>query len=191
MLCYVMLCYIILYYVILYYVILYYASLTGPLPCLTFTFASLGMRGRLAAQPVPTLSRAARILRQKTWFSQTQCEFNHPAWTRFGFASSSPQLLQGATPNLPTKVIPAKTHWLKISRKFPMDMRIPPLEIKILPESSEIQSLSSEIGRTLQRPDSARPSLSLYNIILLHYCFNCNIGVYIYIYVYLSLSLYI
>ena len=36
------------------------------------------------------------------------------------------------TPNLPTKNLPAKTAWLKLSGKFPMDMRIPPLTIKIL-----------------------------------------------------------
>ena len=36
------------------------------------------------------------------------------------------------TPNLPTNIIPAKIRWLKLSGKFPMVMRIPPLNIQIL-----------------------------------------------------------
>ena len=31
------------------------------------------------------------------------------------------------TSNLPTKIIPTKICWLKISGEFPMDVRIPPL----------------------------------------------------------------
>ena len=31
------------------------------------------------------------------------------------------------TPNLPTKIIPAQIAWLKLSRKSPVDMRIPPM----------------------------------------------------------------
>ena len=38
------------------------------------------------------------------------------------------------TPNLPTKSLPAKICRLNISGEFPMDMRIPPLRIKILLE---------------------------------------------------------
>ena len=43
-------------------------------------------------------------------------------------------------PNLPTKIIPAKMRWLNISRKLPMDMRVPPLKTKILLESSPLKS---------------------------------------------------
>ena len=32
-----------------------------------------------------------------------------------------------ATPNLPTNIIPTKIAGLKLSGKYPMDMRIPPL----------------------------------------------------------------
>ena len=40
------------------------------------------------------------------------------------------------TPNLPTKIIPTKIASLKLSGRFPMDMRIPPLRIKLLLESN-------------------------------------------------------
>ena len=56
-----------------------------------------------------------------------------------------------STPNLTTKTIPTKIARLTISGNFPMDMRIPPLKVKILLESnkpSEIQNLSTEIGRS-------------------------------------------
>ena len=38
----------------------------------------------------------------------------------------------GTMPNLPAKIVPTKIYWLKLSWKFPMDLRIPPLEVKIL-----------------------------------------------------------
>ena len=41
------------------------------------------------------------------------------------------------TPSLPTEIIPAKICWLKLSGKSPMDMKIPPLTIKIMPESTK------------------------------------------------------
>ena len=44
------------------------------------------------------------------------------------------------TPSLPTKIIPAKIPWLKISGKSPMDMRIPPLKIKIMLDSNPLKS---------------------------------------------------
>ena len=47
---------------------------------------------------------------------------------------------QAITPNLPTKIIPAKIRWLKLPGKSPMDMRIPPLKLKILLESSPLKS---------------------------------------------------
>ena len=46
----------------------------------------------------------------------------------FAFLAASGE--RKPTPNLPTKIIPAKICWLKYSGKFPMDMGIPPLEIQ-------------------------------------------------------------
>ena len=46
------------------------------------------------------------------------------------------------TPNPPTKIIHAKIRRLETSGKFPMDMRVPPLEIKILLESNLLKSRS-------------------------------------------------
>ena len=37
-------------------------------------------------------------------------------------------------PNLPTKIIPTKTAWLKLSGKFPMGLGIPPLKINTMLE---------------------------------------------------------
>ena len=54
-------------------------------------------------------------------------------WERlFGFSTGAP--------NLPAKIIPAKIRRLKLSGRFPMDMRIPPLKIKILLESEPLKS---------------------------------------------------
>ena len=39
-----------------------------------------------------------------------------------------------------TKNLPAEIAWLKLSGKFPMDMRIPPLNVKILLESNPLES---------------------------------------------------
>ena len=44
------------------------------------------------------------------------------------------------TPNLPTKIIPTKICGLKMSGKFPLDMRIPALKLKILLESNPLKS---------------------------------------------------
>ena len=47
---------------------------------------------------------------------------------------------EAITPNLPTKITPTMIAWLKLSRKFPMGLRIPPLRIKILLESKPLKS---------------------------------------------------
>ena len=55
------------------------------------------------------------------------------------------------TPNLPTNIPPTNIARLKLSGKFPMGLKIPPLKIKITPESnkpSEIHNVSTRIGRT-------------------------------------------
>ena len=44
------------------------------------------------------------------------------------------------TPNLPTKNLPAKIAWLKFCGKLSMDIRIPPLNIKIMLESNPLKS---------------------------------------------------
>ena len=44
------------------------------------------------------------------------------------------------TPNLPTKIIPTKIRRLEVSGKFHMDVRTPPLRIKILLESNPQKS---------------------------------------------------
>ena len=53
--------------------------------------------------------------------------------------SQAPPPMDG-TPNLPAKIVPTKTPWLKLSGRFPMDLRIPPLKLKILLESSPLKS---------------------------------------------------
>ena len=75
------------------------------------------------------------------------------------------------TPNLPTKIIPTKIRLLNISWRFPMDMRIPPLKIKILLENkpSEIQNLSTEIGRSQLAWPARRPIFLPCNIYNYYY----------------------
>ena len=46
-------------------------------------------------------------------------------WDRDAWASAP------GTPNLPTEIIPTKIPWLKLSGKSPMDMRIPPLKLRL------------------------------------------------------------
>ena len=62
-------------------------------------------------------------------------------------------MVLGATPILPTKSLPTKSCSLKPSGKFPMDLRIPPLNFKKLPESKPLKS------RILVGRLGARPSL--------------------------------
>ena len=44
------------------------------------------------------------------------------------------------TPNLPTKIIPTKICWLKLSGKFPKGLEILPLKMKILLEPNPLKS---------------------------------------------------
>ena len=44
------------------------------------------------------------------------------------------------TPNFPSQIIHTEIAWLKLSGKFPMDLRIPPLNIKIVLESNPLKS---------------------------------------------------
>ena len=47
----------------------------------------------------------------------------------------------GVTPDLPTNITPTNIAWLRLSRKFPMDLGIPPLIIKIMLESNPLKSI--------------------------------------------------
>ena len=60
-------------------------------------------------------------------------------WRSRQKSPSSPASDMG-TPSLPTKIIPAKIASLKLSRKLPMCLGIPPLNIKILLESNPPKS---------------------------------------------------
>ena len=64
------------------------------------------------------------------------------AWFRFrqpwGGQAATKRLEH--TPNLPTKSIPTKIRWRRISWKFPLVMRTPPLEVKIMLESNSLKS---------------------------------------------------
>ena len=62
-----------------------------------------------------------------------------------------------ATLSLPTKIIPAKIRWLKLSGKFPMNMRVPPLEIKILIKSNPLKPWAL-VRRLAVLPDVIIPS---------------------------------
>ena len=67
------------------------------------------------------------------------------------------------TPNLPTEIIPTKIPRLKLSGEFPADMRIPPLEIKILLESNPLKSrifVRRLAVHTVPAPLSANRSLA-------------------------------
>ena len=44
------------------------------------------------------------------------------------------------TPNLPTNIVPTNIARVKLSGRLPMDMRIPPLQIKIMLESNPLKS---------------------------------------------------
>ena len=44
------------------------------------------------------------------------------------------------TPNLPTNIMPTKIARLKLSGKSPMDLRIPPIQIKVMLESNPLES---------------------------------------------------
>ena len=116
------------------------------------------------------------------------------------------------TPNLPNQFIPTKICWLRISRKFPVDLGIPPLSNKILLESnstrfsrfSEIQNSTrlatrfhqilrnpesyycTEIGRTAPR-ESARWTHAAREQakVYVYVCMYIYLSIYIYIYIYI------
>ena len=54
------------------------------------------------------------------------------------------------TPNPPTDIIPSKIARLRLSGRFPMGLGIPPLNIKMLPESNPLKSIML-VGRLAVR----------------------------------------
>ena len=98
-----------------------------------------------------------------------------------------------STPNFPN-IIPTKIAWLKLSRKCPMDMRIPPLGIKIVPESNPPKSmmLVGRLGVWLQWTFAAwSQGRTASEGVARARAANRDREVCVYIYIYLSLSLYI
>ena len=70
---------------------------------------------------------AMRVARHSTAHSQVGCAPKMPVLPAFSSCS---------TPNLPTYTIPTNIAWLKLSGKSPMDMKTPPLKIKMMLESN-------------------------------------------------------
>ena len=79
-------------------------------------------------------------------------------------------LKHNGTPNLPTNIIPTNIAWLKLSGKCPMDMRIPPLWIKIMLESNPLKStilvgrlgvVSQSLPEQICSPSRARGNWSM------------------------------
>ena len=118
-----------------------------PLPfCLT---ASRRGRDKRCHRRSAAISHNQHLKRcGKLWQHVLYLWQNVRAWTKYnkmyGMFLYFPKIpwpsLEASAPNLPTKIIPTKIHWLNISGKFPMDMRIPPLTLKILPESNPLKS---------------------------------------------------
>ena len=91
------------------------------------------------------------------------------------------------TPNLLTKIIPAKISCLKISGKFPMDMRVPTLGIKIQLESNPLKArvvvrrlAVTSLGRGMATSGPGRRT-NIYIYIYIH-IYICILWIHIYIY---------
>ena len=102
------------------------------------------------------------------------------------------------TPNLPTKTIPTKIRRLKTSGEFPLDMRAPPLNIKILLESNPPESrilvrrlaVPPDVREAARRPLRRGPGRNVYiyiytyqHILISYYC-SCYCYCYYYYYYY-------
>ena len=123
--------------------------------------------------------------------------FNEEAETGSGSGIRDPRLeilRVEITADLPTKNLPAKIAWLKLSRKFPMDVRIPPLKMKIMLESNPLKSrnlvrrlaVAPERFGTPRRPPEAG-TRGPYSYVYLCVC----VYIYIYIYMYICIHVYI
>ena len=60
-------------------------------------------------------------------------------------------VITGSAPDLPAKIVPAKTRRLKTSGRLPTDMGIPPLDIEIMLESNPPKSRVSVRSLALRR----------------------------------------
>ena len=94
-----------------------------------------------------------------------------------------------ATPDLPTKIIPTTIRRLKLSRKLPLDRRIPPLKIKIPIESNPLNSriLVRRLALCLQN----YTFIYIYIYIYIHTYIHTNIHTYTCTYVYIYIYIYI
>ena len=65
--------------------------------------------------------------------------------------TSNTNMIISSTPNLPTNIVHTNIDWLKLSGKSPVDMRIPPIQIKIMLESPPLKStmLVGRLGRCM------------------------------------------
>ena len=65
--------------------------------------------------------------------------YTHTYTHMYVYTYNKQQWLGVNTPNLPTNVLPTKIRWFKLCRRFPLDTRIPPLNMKILLESNPLK----------------------------------------------------
>ena len=79
-----------------------------------------------------------------------------------------------STPNLPTNIIPTKIRSLIISGQFPMNMRIPPLNIKTMRESNPLKSRIL-VRRLAVKCPRRRDYTKLYYIIICYITSHCSI----------------
>ena len=114
------------------------------------------------------------------------------------------------TPNLPTKIIPAKIRCLRLTGKSPTDLRIPPHEVKILLESNPLKSgiLVRRLAVFYDQRGARRPYIYIYiyiyHILVLRLAVASQrrgqsedegrkraVFAYIYIYIYMYMCIYI
>ena len=110
------------------------------------------------------------------------------------------------TPNLPTKIIPSKIVWLRLSGEFLMGLGIPPLNIQIMLESNPLKFIILVLVRRLaplivglgrfRRVTSTsasilRTCIYIYIYIYIHIYIYIYIHMYIYIYIYIHIYVYL
>ena len=100
------------------------------------------MRGPLNRGPpiFPTTLVVIRGKRQSVRHATRVPMLSGRRQARAATISTADQCVEAPAPNLPTNIVPTYIALLKLSGKSPMDMRIPPLQIKILLESNPLKS---------------------------------------------------
>ena len=73
--------------------------------------------------------------------SSAPCTSTAPSWSGSAPRRRGRTRARPKTPNLPTNIIPAKIARLKLPGESPMDVRFPPLGIKIMLEANPPKSL--------------------------------------------------